>query len=226
MHTSVAHIVFEHLGKAHGVAQQRVGRCSRVLELGYALYGIRQVHLLAVRQLVWNSLAERVYDIERHLLHTCHVLYGQLGSHGAVGDDVRHLLRTILVSDPLQHLSASVVVEVGIYIGERYTVGVEETFEEEVVFDRVYLSDAQAVGHSTACRRATSWAYPHAEFLACGVDEVLHYEEVARESHGLHDVQLKVEQRAHIVRHGVAIELLCSVVCYLLQVVGLKLYAV
>ena len=59
---------------------------------------------------------------------------------------MRYLFRPIFVCDPLQHLASSVVVEVCIYIGEGDAVRVEETFEEQVVFDRVNLRDAKAVG--------------------------------------------------------------------------------
>ena len=48
----------------------------------------------------------------------------------------------ILVHNPLQHLSSAVVIEVGIDIRQRDTVGVEETFEQQVVLQRVQFRDA------------------------------------------------------------------------------------
>ena len=49
---------------------------------------------------------------------------------------------TVLVHNPLQHLAAAIVVEVGIDIGQRDTVGVQETLEQQVVLQGVNLGDA------------------------------------------------------------------------------------
>ncbi len=59
---------------------------------------------------------------------------------------MRDLLGTIFFRHVFQHLIATVIVKVDVDIGQRYTVGVEETFEKEVVLDGVNLGDAQAVG--------------------------------------------------------------------------------
>ena len=97
----------------------------------------------------------------------------------------------ILVHHPLQDLSSSVIIEVGIDIRKRYTVRIKETLEEEVIFQRVNLRDAKTVGHDASCRRATSRANPYSEFLAGRVYEILYDEEVSGETHRLHDMQLK-----------------------------------
>ena len=52
-----------------------------------------------------------------------------------------HLLSTVLFGHPLQNLATSIVVEVGINIGQGDTVGVEETLEQKIIFDGVYLGD-------------------------------------------------------------------------------------
>ena len=125
---------------------------------------------------------------------------------------MRHLVVTVLVLHPLEHLTASVVVEVGIDIGERDTVGIEETFEKQVVLDRVDLRDAQAVSHNRAGCRATTRTHHHAQLVLCRVDEVLHDEEVAREAHRLHNVQLELDALVHFVGERFAVESLRSVV--------------
>ena len=112
---------------------------------------------------------------------------------------MRHLVVSVLVLHPLEHLAASVVVEVGIDIGERDTVGVEKTFEQQVVLDRVDLGDAQAVGDNRSGCRSTAWTYHDAQLVLSRVDEVLHDEEVARETHRLHDVQLELHSLVHLV---------------------------
>ena len=140
-----------------------------------------------------NGLAEGVADGQRHFLHARYVLDAVLRGHRGVGDDVGAVLVAVFVHHPLQHLAAAVVVEVGVDIRQGDTVGVEEALEQQVVFQRVDLRDAQAVGHDAAGGRATAGAHPHVELVAGGVDEVLHDEEVAGEAHRLHDVQLEAD---------------------------------
>ena len=118
MYTRIPDVVLQHDGITHRVAKQRIGRCSGILQLRHTLNCIRQCHLLSVRQFVGNSLAERIAYIERHLLYSCHILYCQLRCHRAVGDDMSHLLGSVFLGNPLQHLASSVVVEVGIDIGQ------------------------------------------------------------------------------------------------------------
>ena len=54
---------------------------------------------------------------------------------------------TVTLGDVVEHRFTAVVIEVNINIGERDTVGVEESFEEEVVFQGVNLRDAETIRH-------------------------------------------------------------------------------
>ncbi len=99
-----------------------------------------------------------------------------------------HVVFAIFLRDVVEHVGTSIVVEIHVDIGERDTVGVKETFEKEVIFDRVDLRDAETVGHDASGRRTTTRTYAHSELLAGYVDEVLHDEEVAGKTHRLHDI--------------------------------------
>ena len=61
-----------------------------------------------------------------------------------------HFVLTIFVGHVAEHVGAAVIVEVHIDIGQRYTVGVEEALEKQVVAYRVDLRDTEAVGHHRA----------------------------------------------------------------------------
>ena len=164
MHAGVAHIAFEHLGIADGVAQHGVGRSLRFLQLGNAGDGIRQIHLallavFIVGQFIGDEFTQCVRSVERQFLHARHILDGQFRGHGTVSNDVRHLLLTVFLSHPAQHLSASVVIEVHINIGQGDTVGVQETLEQQVIFNRVDLCDTETVGHRRTGSRTTARAY-------------------------------------------------------------------
>ena len=116
-----------------------------------------------------------------------------------------NLVVSVFVFNPFKHFSASVVIKVGVNIRQRNTVWIKETLKKEVVFDWVYLCDSQAICHYRTCCRATTGTHHHAQLVACGVDEVLHDEEVAGKSHGLHDVKFKLHAFMHIFRQRVAI---------------------
>ena len=186
----------EHLGVLDGVGLCGVDAGFSFLQLARTFNSIGEVHLhvfarLRVLQSVGDSLAPGVAQGQGHLLHACHILDAVLRGHRGIGDDMCAVLVAILLFHPLQHASASVVVEVSIDIGQGDTVGVEETLEQEVVLQRVELGDAQTVGHDASGSRSSSRSHHHAEFIACRVDEVLHDEEVAGETHRLHDVKLE-----------------------------------
>ena len=51
------------------------------------------------------------------------------------------ILMAVFVFHPLQHTATAVVIEVGIDIGQRDTVRVQETLKQQVVLQRVDLRD-------------------------------------------------------------------------------------
>ena len=199
MNARSAHRSFKHLGVFDGVCHLRIGACFGFAQLGYALDCVGKVHLQSVGQLVWNGFAQTVAYIERQFLHTCHVLDRVFRGHGAVGDDVRNLVVSVFVFNPLEHFASSVIIEVGIDIGEGNTVRVKESFEKQVVLDWVNLGNSQAIGYNRSGCRTTSRAYHNAKFVTCRVDEILHDKEVTREAHGLHDVQFELHTLVNFV---------------------------
>ena len=225
MHARIADVAFQHLGITDRVAQDRVVRLLGGFQLGNVVDGGLQVELL-VRNLVRNQFAEAVRLREHQFLHARHVLDGQFGGHRTVGDDMRDLFLAVFLRHPVQDASASVVVEVNVDIGERDTVGIQETLEQQVVGDRVDLRDAEAVGHSRTCGRTATRSHRHVQLFACGAYEVLHDQEVARETHRLHDVQLEFQSFLLLFGQLIAIALMRAVHRQLGQVVGFELDAV
>ena len=122
---------------------------------------------------------------------------------------MRYLLLSVFLGHPAEHLAAAVVIEVHIDIGKGDTVGVQETLEQQVVLDGVYLRDSQAVGHR--------------ELGAGGIDKVLHDKEVTRETHRLHNIELKHQTLLHFFTQRIAIKTFGTIECQFGQVVGLQL---
>ena len=136
---------------------------------------------------------------------------------------MRHLLLSVFLGYPVQDPTAAIIVEVHINIGQRNTVGVQETFEKQVVFNRVYLRDSQAISYSRSCRRTTSRSDRDIEFLAGRPNKVLHNEEVSRETHGFHNMQFELDTFARFLVQYITVSFSGSFQSQLLQVIGLQL---
>ena len=231
MNARVSHVSFEHFGIANRVVNQRVGRGFGFAKFGNGSDGIGQVQLghfavLAFGEFVGNEFAEFHRVVTRKFLHTCHISEGEFRRHGAVGDDVSHVVFAIFLRDPVQDAAAAVVVEIDVNIRERDTVRIQETLKQEVIFNRVYLRDAKTVCHGTSRCRATSRSNADVKFFAGGADVVLHDEEVAREAHGLHDVELKVDSLLGLLVQRVSIAFLRPFVGEFAQIVRFEFDAV
>ena len=205
MNTCSSNLSFQLLGIFDGVCFAEIGRELSHLQLRRTGDSILQVHLHAIRQTVGDCLTKGITPIQRQILHTGHILDTVLSGHCAVGDNMGTVLVSVLIHYPLQHLASSIVLEVGIDIRQRDTVGVQETLEQQVVFQRIQLGDSQAISYHTTSGRATSWSYPHIQVLTGRIDKVLHNKEVSRETHRLHDVQLKADAVIHLFIQWLAI---------------------
>ena len=88
--------------------------------------------------------------------------------------------------------------------------------------DGVNLGNTETVCHCRAGSRATARTYRDTQLGAGCVDKVLYNEEVAWETHGLHDVEFKFEPLLHLLAQGVAITLLGPIKGQFSQVVGFQ----
>ena len=118
---------------------------------------------------------------------------------------MRHLLGSVFLGNPAQKFATAIIIKVGIDIGKRYTVWIQETLKQKVILDWVDFSDAQAICHRRAGSRATSRTNRNAQFVERRVDEVLHNKEVTRETHRLHDVQLELYLVGNVLFERIAV---------------------
>ena len=88
------------------------------------------------------------------------------------------------------------------------------------------MRDAETVGHGRSGRRASSRTHRDVQFLARRADEILHDEEVARETHRLHDVQLETQPLLLLLGQMLAVAPVRPLHREFGQVVGLELDAV
>ena len=156
MDTRITHIALQHLGIFQGIAQQRVIASGSRLQFIDIIDRILQLEFLHVRNLVRHQFGQSSGFIQWQLLDTRHIGNGRLGRHRTIRDDVCHPFGPILVRHPTQHLPPTIIIEVGINIGQRDTVRIQETLEQQIIFDRVNPGNTQAVGNRrTGCRTTT-----------------------------------------------------------------------
>ena len=96
---------------------------------------------------VGHLLGQAVSIAQRQLHDPSSVADGALGRHGAIGDDLSHLVRSIFLNDVVDDLSPAFVVEVDVDIRQGYPVRIQESLEQQVVFNWVDIGDAGAIGH-------------------------------------------------------------------------------
>src|SRR5690606_28266262 len=78
----------------------------------------------------------------------CGVPDGGLGRHGTVGDDLGDLVGPVFLDHVFHDPATALIVEVDVDIGHGDPVRVEETLEQQVVFQGIDIGDAQTVGHN------------------------------------------------------------------------------
>ena len=88
------------------------------------------------------------------------------------------------------------------------------------------MCDAKAIGHGATGSRTTARAHTDAKVLAGSTDVVLYYKEVAGETHGLHDVQFKLDALLRFSVQVLAVALVCTLIRQLGQIVGFQFDAI
>ena len=153
-----------------------------------------------------------------HVQGASHVPDGGAGRHGAEGDDLCHMVVSVLAADVVHHLAPACVAEVHVDIGHGYPLRVEKPLKVQVVLHGVDIRDLQTVGHHGACGGTAP--RPYRDVHALGVaHEVGHDEEVVGEPHLFDHVQLVI-QLLPVVRPAAAVPLGEPLVAQLPQIGG------
>ena len=232
MDTGVPYRALEALGIVHDFGDGRLFHCRlEVIEILNAVAQIEFEFLFLVRvcgvdgHVAGHQLCQGVAAVYGIVHHARHVLDCHFCGHGAIGDDVSHVGGAVSARDVVEHVLAAVIVEVYVDIGQRYAVRVEETFEQQIVLQRIDLRNSQAVCHHRAGGGATPRAYAHAH-AASLADKVLHDEEVAGKAHGFHYVELKAYAFLYVGSQGGTVSARGALEGEFFKIVGFEFYAV
>src|SRR5699024_11190624 len=96
-------------------------------------------------------------------VHFRSVFNGVFGLNGAEGNHLRDFVFAPTLSGILDHLSATAVVEVDINIRRGWTLRDQKSLEEQVMFNRVDISNSQGISNECARCRTTAWADPNTD---------------------------------------------------------------
>ena len=188
VHTQIARQIFQFQGKV----EQLFGFFfpDDLFDFGFGGQGIFKVQRFVGFQR--NQLGEAVAQCERQLQHAPHVPNHGFGRHGAEGNDLADRFPAVFGTNVFDHAPPVGLAEIDIKIGHGHAFGIEETLEQQRVFERVEVGDFERIRHQRACARTAPRPYGAAVVFR-PVDEVLHDEEIAGKLHLDDDVQLKIQ---------------------------------
>ena len=159
---SVAHFFYQFQSLQH----PRPSFSSRDFSPSFAVSGAFNTRLQCDAQAFGNQFGQRIGVGQREVECARHILDAHLGGHGAIGDDLRHLVFAIFVYHIINYFLPALIIKVRIDIGHRLPVRIEKSFEQQVVFDRIDIGDADAIGHHTSGGRSPAGTYIYAELAA------------------------------------------------------------
>ena len=116
--------------------------------LGQRLF---EIHVERRRHCLGDAVGVRIRDIH----HPRDVTHHGARLHGAEGDDLRDVRAAVLARDVLDDLAAAALAEVDVDIRQRHALGIQESFEDQVVGDRIDVGDPQAVRDEAPRRRSS-----------------------------------------------------------------------
>ena len=147
-----------------------------------------------------NQLGDAVDVAVRHAERAADVAHHGARGHRAVGRDLRDALAAVALADVVDDAVAAVDAEIDVEVRQRHALGIQESFEQQVVGERVEIRDAERVSDERADAGAA--AGPDGDVIgACPGDEVRDDEEVTLEAHLADDFDLARQALAITRQH-------------------------
>ena len=137
-----------------------------VILVGLLKLGIDSQSILQGAGLEWDHARHPVNVAIAHAQRAANVPQRRLGAQCSKGDDLGHAVVAEAVYNVMEHLVPPVVLEVQVDIGHLLAFKVEEPLEDQPVFQRVHVGDAQAIEGHTG-----SGATPDSIFDTTAADE-------------------------------------------------------
>ena len=124
--------------------------------------------------------------------HAPHIANHRFGRQRAERHDLADRFFAVFFAYIFNHAATVGLAEVDIEVRHGHAFGVQETLEQQRVFQRVKVGNLQCIRHQRACARAAT--RPHrAAVLLRPVDKVLHNQKIARKAHLNNRLQLEIQ---------------------------------
>ena len=159
MHAGVARQPFQLQGEVDDLAHIGVVFIE-LLQLLFLLEGVLQLDA----NFEGNELGDAVAEAIALPQHAARIAHHSLRGHGAVGDDLRDTLATILLRYVFNNPVAAFHAEVDVEVRHRHAFGVQEALEQQVMLQGVEVRDAEYIGHQRTGTRTTPRPHGHAVF--------------------------------------------------------------
>ena len=135
---------------------------------------------------------------DRQAQGAAHVADRRPGGQGPERADLGDVLHAVLFLDVLDHLAATLLAEVDVDVGRLAAALVQESLEEQVVFQRTDVAQSQGVGDQ---RPHAGAAGRRLDALGAGeADEIPDDEEVVGEAELVDHVEFTIQPRHHLGR--------------------------
>ncbi len=176
--------------------------------LQFRLAGNRLIERHRIGRIVRHQLAQPIDLPVGHLENAANVAQHGARLQLAVGDDLRHAVRAVLLLYVADHFFPAVLAEVDVEVGHRHAFRIKEPLEEQPEPQGVEVGDGQRPRDERSGPRSAP--RPDRDTVRLRpLDEVRHDQEVARELHLGDDVHLEGEPLPVVVfaeprrrRHG------------------------
>ena len=212
MHTDVARQAFHLFGQLQQCGhvffipltfrQQRLGIARHDGVCIKLAFGPGQRDPLARRKR--NQLRHTVNKGVRHVEHATAVAHRRLRRHRAKRCDLANTISAVFVAHVTDHPITAFLTKIDIEVGHRHPLRIQKSLEQQVVFQRIKIGDAERIGHQRTRPGATTRPHRHT-IIFRPRDEIRHDQKVTGEAHLQDHADLKLAARDVTCALGIAL---------------------
>ena len=141
---------------------------------------------------IGNQLRDLVDKGVRKIQHPPHVPDHALGFERAECYDLRHAVLAVFLDYIVDYLSTSLEAKIHVDIRHRHPFGVQKSFEEQTVMNRIDIGDPHTIRNQAPCRAAAARSHRYAPRPGV-VDKVPYNQKIVHIAHPPYYIQLIIK---------------------------------
>ena len=151
-------------------------------------------------QLIGHHFCNAVHLGVRNIQNSSHVPDDRPGRHGPERYDLDYFVFSVLLDHIVNDLLSALITEININIRHGYTLRIQETLKQKLVFGGFNICDLQTVGYNASRRRSPPGS--HSDTMVFGIaDKIPYDQEIVHISHIFNRVQLKFQALSEFPGH-------------------------